>query len=75
MTDKKMIPFAKRIKTKCGQSCKHWRYDMDGPYCGHPKAFVECWAGLSVDAMSRQRLCFHGNDYEQPTDDLWEARK
>lgn len=60
--------------TFCGRNCKHWTYDMDGSYCQHPKAMQESWAGLSENAMSRQRLCFHGNDYEQPTDDLFEPR-
>lgn len=48
---------------------------MDSSYCQHPEAMKVSWAGLSEDAVSRARLCFHGNDSEPARDELFEPRK
>lgn len=47
---------------------------MDSSYCAHPKSFAVTFFGLSEDAMSRQGLCFHGNDSEPARDELFEPR-
>lgn len=47
---------------------------MDSSYCAHPKSFAVTSFGLSEDAMSREGLCFHGNDSEPARDELFEPR-
>lgn len=59
-------------RTQCGRKCKHWRHDMEASYCGHPKAMEKSSVGYDEMAMSREGLCFHGNDREPARDELFE---
>lgn len=50
--------------------CKHFGADPDGDYCGHEESFAVTSFGLSTRAMSRQKLCTHGDNGKY---ELWEA--
>ena len=60
---------------KSCETCEYKTYDMDGLYCEHPTSLeISGGFGRSLNAMTLERLCFHGNDNEKGTFELWEIK-
>jgi len=60
---------------KSCSTCQHRTYDMDGLYCEHPISLANSSGfGLSLEAMDRTLLCFHGSSEEPARHELWEQK-
>lgn len=59
------------LQKQCS-TCKYFAFDMDDVYCTHKKSFDESPTyGLSLNAMSRSKLCTHGDKGKY---ELWEPK-